>query len=503
MAEVKTRDFSRASSLSIRDPQLQQALQRVVSGFDTNRLEAIDEVTPEAWETWREDARRIKAHTLDHLDYYLEMVYDNVTKAGGQVHFAIDAEQANEIVSNLVESRNVSVITKSKSMVSEELQLNPVLESLGVDVYETDLGEYIIQLAGEAPSHLVAPALHKTKEDVARLFSQHLGIPYTDDIDALARVAREVLRDKFLQADLGISGANFVVAETGTLVIVTNEGNGRLCTSAPRIHVGITGMEKIIPSMQDLAVFLRLLPRSATGQRITSYVSMITGPRRQDDEDGPEEFHLILVDNGRSRLLADPELREALNCIRCGACLNICPVYQKVGGHAYGWVYPGPIGAIISPMLVGLKEAKDLPYASTLCGACRDACPVKINIPKLLLNLRQKLAESPDPEEKSSPEIDGLLARGYAWLMSAPALLSFTDKLARNLQRPLANIPFSPLSRGGRMLRKARLPLLSQWTGARDLPELPRQTFHEIWNRGIRDRSLSDRHNSGPTENDS
>lgn len=497
MAEVKTRDFFNASSVSIRDPQLQRALQRVGSGFDTNRLAAIDEVTRESWESWREEARRIKEHTLDHLDYYLEMVYENVTKAGGQVHFAADAEQANQIVSGLVQSRNVKVVTKSKSMVSEELQLNPVLESLGVEVYETDLGEYIIQLAGETPSHLVAPALHKTKEDVARLFSQHLGIGPTDDIDALARVAREVLRDKFLQADLGISGANFIVAETGTLVIVTNEGNGRLCTSAPRMHVGITGMEKIIPSMQDLAVFLRLLPRSATGQRISSYVSMITGPRRQDDEDGPEEFHLVLVDNGRSRLLADPELREALNCIRCGACLNICPVYQKVGGHAYGWVYPGPIGAIVSPALVGLKEAKDLPYASTLCGACRDACPVKINIPKLLLDLRQKLAESPDPEVKSSPEFHGLLARGYAWLMSAPALLSFTHRLARKLQGPLARLPFSPITFSPVRERRAkltqtRLPLLSRWTRTRDLSKLPRQTFHEIWEHqlsGDRDNS--------------
>ena len=492
MAQVKTRDFFKASTLSVIDPQLQRALRRVGSGFDTNRRTAIHEVTPEVWETWREQARRIKTHTLDHLDYYLELLHDNVTKSGGQVHFAADAAQANDIIANLARSRQVQVAVKSKSMVSEELELNPVLESLGVEVYETDLGEYIIQLAGETPSHLIAPALHKTKEDVARLFTQHLGLPYLDDIEDLAGAARQVLRDKFLKADLGISGANFVIAETGTLAIVTNEGNGRLCTSAPRIHIGITGMEKVIPSLQDLAVFLRLLPRSATGQRLTSYVSLVSGPRRNDDEDGPEEFHLVLVDNGRSRLLADPELREALNCIRCGACLNTCPVYQKVGGHAYGWVYPGPIGAVVTPALVGLKQAKDLPHASSLCGACRDACPVKINIPRMLLYLRHKLAESPDPEEKAVRDFDSFLARSYTRLMSGPRLLSLAHRLGRTLQKPLESISFLPFSKVGRMIKRMPFPLLSQWTRARDLPGLPPRTFHEVWRRELSQESQGD-----------
>ncbi len=487
MAEVKTSDFFKASSASVRDPQLRRALDRVGSGFDTGRREAIEEVTPEAWEAWRTEASRIKTHTLEHLDYYLELLHDNVTKAGGHVYFAADAQQAHDVVTGLVKSRNLGVAIKSKSMVSEELNLNPVLESLGMEVYETDLGEYIIQLAEETPSHLVAPALHKTKEDVAQLFRDKLDLPYTDDIEALARAARDVLREKFLQADLGISGANFVVAETGTLAIVTNEGNGRLCTSAPRVHVGITGMEKVIPSLQDLAVFLRLLPRSATGQRISSYVSMITGPRRQDDEDGPEEFHLILVDNGRSRLLADPSLREALNCIRCGACLNICPVYQKVGGHAYGWVYPGPIGAIVSPMLTGLQESKDLPYASSLCGACRDACPVKIDIPRMLLHLRGKLAESPDPQVRAAPGRHTLLARAYARLMSSPKLLSLTHKVARNLQAPFTRTSSSPDGpRSRKRLARLPLPLLSRWAKSRDVPPLPAETFREAWRRANR-----------------
>ena len=452
------------------------------------RRNAIEEVSPETWEDWREEARRIKIHTLDHLDYYLELLHDNVTAAGGKVHFAADAAEANAIVSHLAQSRGVKVATKSKSMVSEELELNPVLESVGVDVYETDLGEYIIQLAGETPSHLVAPALHKSKEDVAELFAAKLGVPYDEDIEVMAAQARVALRDKFMQADLGISGANFVVAETGTLVIVTNEGNGRLCTSAPRIHIGITGMEKVIPSMQDLAIFLRLLPRSATGQRISSYVSMITGPRREDDEDGPEEFHLVLVDNGRSRMLRDPKLREALYCIRCGACLNICPVYQRVGGHAYGWVYPGPIGAVVSPMLTGLKESKMLPQASSLCGACREACPVKINIPRMLLELRHRTAESEDPGERASTRSERFLARAYSRLMRSPHRLSFAARMGRIGQRLLPG-----MGRRQGWIRRAPLPLFSRWTRARDLPQLPSRSFRDIW----RDELSEDGRNGG------
>ena len=476
MPEVKTSQFTTASAAAMLDPQLRRALDRVGSGFDVARRNAIDEVTPEAWEEWREEARRIKIHTLDHLDYYLELLHDNVTAAGGQVHFAKDAAEANAIVSHLASSRGVKVATKSKSMVSEELELNPVLEALGVEVFETDLGEYIIQLAGETPSHLVAPALHKSKEDVAELFADKLGLPYDEDIERMAGAARVALRDKFMEADLGISGANFVVAETGTLVIVTNEGNGRLCTSAPRMHIGITGMEKVIPSMQDLAIFLRLLPRSATGQRITSYVSMVTGPRRDDDEDGPEEFHLVLVDNGRSRMLRDPKLREALYCIRCGACLNICPVYQRVGGHSYGWVYPGPIGAVVTPMLTGLKESSMLPQASSLCGACREACPVKINIPRMLLELRHRTAESDDSTERAASSSERFLASAYARLMSSPGKMALAASLGRLAQKLM---PGLPKSRG--WIGKAPLPLLSKWTRGRDLPMLPPKSFREIW----------------------
>lgn len=476
MPEIKTRDFMAASSVSIQDPVLRRALRNVGSGFDGARREAIDEVSPEAWEEWREQARQIKAHTIDHLDYYLEMLHDNVTKNGGQVHFVRDDQQANTIVADLVKAKGVQVVTKGKSMVSEELNLNHVLENMGVEVFETDLGEYIIQLANETPSHLVAPALHKTKEQVAQLLTDKLGVPYNDDIEEMARVARETLRGKFLQADLGISGANFLVAETGTLVIITNEGNGRLCTSAPRIHVGITGMEKVIPSLQDLSVFLRLLPRSATGQRLTSYVSMVSGPRKEQDEDGPEEFHLVIVDNGRSKLLADPKLRESLYCIRCGACLNICPVYQKVGGHAYGWVYPGPIGAIVTPNLVGLKQAKDLPFASSLCGACREACPVKINIPRMLLHLRHQLTESSEPSVKSVSARETWLARSYANVMSNPSLLSLGHRFLKLVQLPMTK---------NRRIKRVPVPPFSRWTRSKDLPAVSQRTFREIWRNDL------------------
>lgn len=483
MAEVNTGRFAAASAEAMGDPQLRRALARVGSGFDGARRGAIGEVSEEAWEQWREEARGIKVHTLDHLDYYLELLYDRVTGAGGEVHFAADAGEANDIVCFLARSRGVRVATKSKSMVSEELGLNGALEGLGVEVYETDLGEYIIQLAGEAPSHLVAPALHKSKEDVAELFAGKLGLPYDEDIAGMAGAARAALRDKFMEADLGISGANFLVAETGTLVIVTNEGNGRLCTSAPRMHIGIAGMEKVIPSMQDLAVFLRLLPRSATGQRITSYVSMVTGPRRGDDEDGPEEFHLVIVDNGRSGMLGDAKLREALYCIRCGACLNICPVYQRVGGHAYGWVYPGPIGAVVSPALTGLKEGRMLPQASSLCGACREACPVKINIPRMLLELRHRTAEGGDAGGGEASLGERFLAGAYGRVMGSPGGMERAAKLGRLAQRllPGGGGGGSGGDGDGGWIRRAPLPLLSRWTRERDLPRLAGRSFREIW----------------------
>jgi len=465
MAEILTREFVPASQAAVQDAQLRQALRRAGSGFDGTRREAIAEVSEDVWEGWRRQARTIKEHTIGHLDYYLAMLERNVHAAGGHVHFARDAAQANAIVSEIAKRSGVSTVTKSKSMVSEELGLNHVLEEQGIDVFETDLGEYIIQLAEETPSHLVAPALHKTRGQVAQLFAEQLGVPYSEDIEEMARVARVALRQKFLEADMGVSGANFLVAETGSLVIITNEGNGRLCTSAPRIHVGLAGMEKVIPSLQDLAVFLRLLPRSATGQRISSYVSMVTGPRRADDEDGPEEFHLVIVDNGRSGVLST-DASEILACIRCGACLNVCPVFREVGGHAYGQVYSGPVGSVLAPGLAGFTDAVDLPFASSLCGACREVCPVRIDIPKLLVHQRVRATRENDP---------------FRWLGPGLSLYAQAAKRPRVWKSLLAAGRMA-----GRLKGKGewfhRLPFHAKgWTQSRDFPAPARESFRQWW----------------------
>ena len=328
----KTKEFTSAAAATLKNEQVQANLRGLYTGFHQARAAAA--LATDNWEEMRDQARAVKNHTLENLDHYLEMVERNVTKTGCKLFFAADDEAACRYVIDVARSRGVRLVIKSKSMVSEEIGLNQRLAQEGIEPVETDLGEYIIQLADETPFHILAPAIHKSRKDVSELFHTELGSPLYETPSEIAQEARRQLREKFISADMGITGANFVVAETGTLVLVTNEGNGRMCTSMPRVHVAITGMEKIIPSTEDLGLFLRLLIRSATGQRISSYVTTVDGPRRDDDEDGPEEFHLVIVDNGRSRLLADPELRESLNCLRCGACLNACPVYRKVGGHA-------------------------------------------------------------------------------------------------------------------------------------------------------------------------
>ncbi|MCH7653185.1 MAG: iron-sulfur cluster-binding protein [Chloroflexi bacterium] len=458
------------SSTALEDEKIQRNLKGLYDGFHSARI-AASEATP-GWEQLQDRGRAIKAHTIENLDYYLEMAERTVTAAGGHVYFAHDADAAARYVVDLAKSKGVKIAIKGKSMVSEEMGLNKRLELEGIEPVETDLGEYIIQLADETPFHIIAPAIHKSREDVSDLFQEKLGTPPYEEIDDLAREARGQLREKFIQADMGITGANFIVAETGTLVLVTNEGNGRMCTSMPKVHIAITGMEKIVPSMEDMGIFLRLLIRSATGQKISSYVTTVTGPRAADDEDGPEEFHLVIVDNGRSKLLADPQLREALYCLKCGACLNACPVYRKVGGHAYGWVYPGPIGAIISPVMTNLSDAKDLPYASSLCGACREACPVKINIPRMLLYLRNQLAEGGShPEHKSSSFLERMAFRGWRLSLSSAFALRVAGGLARLLQMPFV--------RDGTIRRLP--PPLSGWTKYRTLPALAKRPFRRRW----------------------
>lgn len=465
-----TKDFRQGAGAALSDPKIQANLEGLYNGFHQARIDASDQ-TPD-WEALQDKGRAIKAHTLDNLAYYLELVERNVIASGGHIYFAKDAEAASNYVVNLAKERGIELVIKGKSMVSEEMALNHRLEEEGIEPVETDLGEYIVQLAEETPFHIIAPAIHKSRGEVSELFVEKLNVPMYDNIEDLTREARDQLRQKFVDAGMGITGANFVVAETGTVTLVTNEGNGRMCTSMPKIHVAITGMEKVVPSIEDLGLFLRLLIRSATGQRISSYVTTVTGPRGEDEVDGPEEFHLVIVDNGRSKMLADPNLREALYCLRCGACLNACPVYRKVGGHAYGWVYPGPIGAIVSPMLTNLSEAKDLPYASTLCGACKEACPVKINIPRMLLYLRKELTQGETyPEHKSVSMAESTAVKGWRASVSSSFMMRLSNLGGRLLQLPFV--------RGGRI---DRLPSpLSGWTKHRKFPAIASKPFRTRW----------------------
>jgi len=381
------------------------------------------------------------------------------------VHWARDAAQACDIIAGIAERRGARTVVKSKSMASEEIRLNAALAARGIAAVETDLGEYIIQLAGEEPSHIVVPAIHKTKGQIAALFAEKLGMEPSDDVTKLAAAARRALRRRFAEADLGVSGVNFAVAETGTILILENEGNARLTTSLPRTHVALMGIEKVIPRFADLEVFLRLLPRSGTGQALTAYQSLLTGTKRQPADEGPEELHIVLLDNGRSRMLASPVTRQTLACIRCGACLNACPVYRQIGGHAYGSVYPGPIGAVLTPQLLGMGESSALPYASSLCGACRDVCPVKIDIPAVLLHLRaQAVARRGSTGTRTL--LERLAFASYAAVMARPRLFEWVMRCARRLHL---------------------MPPLGAWTKWRDLRPLAPRSFREEWRRGLCD----------------
>ena len=461
---IVTTPLRQRATQALGDRFLHEALDIATTKFITLRHEAFGDF-PEG-ERLRDRARAIKEATLQRLDEHLEKLVANVERLGGHVHFATTAEEARDVVLDIARRTGARMAVKSKSMATEEIHLNDALEAIGVTPVETDLGEYIIQLAHERPSHIIAPAIHKTKGQVAELFSRELkrpGLPA--DPEVLTKIAREELREKFLTADLGITGANFAVAETGTVVLVTNEGNGRMATSLPRVHVAVMGVEKIIPSMTDLAIFLAILAKSATGQKLSVYTTLVQGPRRPAELEGPEEFHLVLLDNGRIAQIAGT-LRESLYCLRCGACLNVCPVYRQIGGHAYGYTYPGPIGILLTAMLNGPGSVKELAHASSLCGACADACPVRIDIPRMLIELRRQV-----DEEHIAPWTERVLFKTFARLLVHPTLYRLGAPIGRILQRPLI--------REGRI--RALPFFFGRWTKTRDLPPVAARTFQERW----------------------
>jgi len=447
---------------ALRDQILHTALDRATGRFQTLRLTALSSLADA--DAVRDRARLIRAHTLSRLDSYLEQFSANVERAGGHVHFAADAAALNRIVADIAQQHGVQAVVKGKSMVSEETELNHALEAQGLRVTETDLGEYLIQLAGEHPSHIITPAIHKTKEQIGQLLHDKIGVPVYDDPAQMTAAARNKLRMEYLNADMGISGVNFGVAETGTICLVENEGNGRLTTTVPRIHVALMGIERLVPNLDDLSVMLQVLARSATGQKITVYTNLITGPRRGGEGDGPDEVHVILLDNGRSRVLGT-NVAEILYCIRCGACLNACPVYREIGGHAYGSVYPGPVGAVLTPALGGIAQWSDLPQASSLCGACREVCPVRIDIPRMLLEERD--------EARRAGKMQWWLRLGlgvYARTVTHPFLFRTATTVSRWGSRLLAE----PTNGWLRWLP----PPLNGWTQSRDFPAFAKSSFH-------------------------
>ena len=455
--------FKRKSSMQLDNAHFQKNMRRFGRGFAEKRAAAVAQL--DIFEALRDAGKDIRNRGLENLDAYLLKFEEAATARGTIVHWAETAEDVNRIVIEIAQANGVKKIVKSKSMVSEESGLNHALEAVGIQAIETDLGEYIVQLAKEPPSHLIAPAIHKSKEDVAELFQQHHNLPYKLDIPDLTKEARQILRPHFLSADMGISGGNFLIAETGSVALVTNEGNGRMVTTAPKIHVAITGIEKVLPTLDDLATIMRLLPRSATGQSISNYVTVLTGPKAKDDIDGPEQSHVILVDSGRSAMLGTA-MQEALRCIRCGACMNHCPVYQNIGGHSYGWVYPGPIGAVLTPNFVGLKNALDLPQAATLCNACGVVCPVKIPLPDLMRHLREKQIE-----QNLRPFGERLSIKIWRYVALRPGLYALATKLATRFGKLL----------GGSEGVIHRLPRLDGWTKGRDMPAPAGKTFRELY----------------------
>ncbi len=460
-------DFKANSDKALADPNLQHAMAKLRGGFAKKRGVAAANL-PE-FEHLCDQGRDIKNHVLANLDHYLECYEDRVEESGGQVHWCQTPEEAREAVLRICRAVGATTVTKGKSMIGEEIAINPFLEAAGIEPVETDLGEYIIQLRGETPSHIIAPAIHVTKEQVAEDFRQrHSAFPAERSLEeppGLVAEARAVLRQRYLEADVGITGANFLVAETGSSIIVTNEGNGDLTQILPRVHIVLASLEKLVPTLEDAATILRVLARSATGQEFSTYTTLSTGPRRPEDPDGPEQYHVILLDNGRTDLLGS-EFQEVLRCIRCGACMNHCPVYQAIGGHAYGWVYSGPVGAVLTPALIGIEEGRHLPNASTFCGRCEEVCPMRIPLPKMLRHWREK-----EFQRHLNPATQRYGLRAWAFLARRPGLYRLATRLAVALIK----------LRAGRKGRLQSLPLAKGWTRYRDLPAPEGRTFQQQW----------------------
>lgn len=471
--KITTPEFKSNAVDALNNETLQKALTHVERGFVGKRRKAADGL--EEFEALRDSARDIKDHTLEHLDLYLEAYEEKVTESGGHVHWAQTAQDARNIVLDICQKAGAKTVTKGKSMISEEIAINAHLEENGITPIETDLGEYIIQLRDEAPSHIIAPAVHVLKEQVEEDFrAEHTHLDKDRNLEepeSLLDEARQVLRKKFIDADVGITGANFLIAETGSSIIVTNEGNGDLTQILPRVHIVLASLEKITPTLEDVSQILRVLARSATGQDMSVYTTFSTGPRREEDPDGPEEYHVILLDNGRSNMIGT-EFNDMLRCIRCGACMNHCPVYQTLGGHAYGWVYPGPMGAVLTPSLMGVKDGGHLPNASTFCGRCESVCPMRIPLPRMMRNWRER-----EFERALNPITHRWGIQLWAWLAKRPKIYAMGARIAIKALSLL----------GGKKGRISSLPLLGGWTRHRDFPSPERSTFQEQWANQKRD----------------
>lgn len=454
--------FDRRAEEALQDPGVRRAVPSAQERLQSARMTAVDELGN--WEQWRDLGEKIRTHTIENLDYYLTELSENVAARGGHVFFAETAEEANNYIEQVVREKQAKKIVKSKSMVTEEIGLNPVLENIGCEVVETDLGEYIIQLDNDHPSHFIGPALHKTKEQVRDIFADKRGYDGTEKPEELTKFAREQLRKDFLSAEVGITGCNFAIANSGSVGIVTNEGNARLSTTVPKTQITVMGMERIVPTWEDFEVMVSLLCRSAVGQKLSTYVTALSGPKMDGEADGPEEFHLVIVDNGRSGILGT-EFQSALHCIRCAACVNVCPIYRHIGGHAYGSIYQGPIGAVLTPLLGGYEEYKELPYASSLCGACTEVCPVRIPLHELLYKHRERIAAE-----------EGLAPAGEKWAMKAFRKVTSSSRIYRISTKSATVVRgvIAGMSKGGPK------PIRG-WTQSRNLPSVGKKRFRDLY----------------------